>query len=257
MDSALDIFVDATRRIRDLELPSRAQLEGMMKSAMALVARDLEANNIRGAIDTMEKTKAIEDYVKARVRHEKLDLVRGNVVVAGRLDILREIGWWLDENITRDVNKRYADYIDVIGDEKPKFFLDDIGVTPRQSYQWQEIASLPEEEYQEFRKPYLQDSAQDELYFYRLWKYMHPEYSDDPDEELGVELSKSGKKLYRQLKDVKRSVIDYFTSLGKEPVSIREIFFLIGTFEDIRKGLGGAEKKLKELTEVQRVDTPN
>lgn len=56
---------------------------------------------------------------------------------------MRELGWWLDENIDhKGGGLPQHHYIDVMVGKKPKFYLADIGVTPRQSYQWQDLAEF-------------------------------------------------------------------------------------------------------------------
>jgi len=182
-------FNNVLKNVRESDTPSKEVIVSLTQAAYQAVVEYLAEDNMAMAIDTMEKTKAIEDYVKAKVHHQQMELYHANIVTATRFDMLREIGWWLDENLAEygehgvfydRWNKIYrpvnmSKQLHIQG--KPKFFLRDLEITHYQSERWQAIARLPEEEYRAWLNPYLHDGIEgkeNELYFSRLYSYARP-----------------------------------------------------------------------------------
>jgi hypothetical protein len=73
--------------------------EVLASSIMRIVALDLADDNAANAIDTMEKTRAIEEYFKEKVKRQRADLITANHITDGRNRIMREIDWWLNEDL--------------------------------------------------------------------------------------------------------------------------------------------------------------
>src|SRR4030042_1715424 len=157
----IDIPIETTfKEIRSMKIPDKVAVEEFTKNAIKIVRMALVENDFYTAIDTMDKTRVIEDDVKAKVRRNHAQLVTQNIAAAGRYEILWELGGWLDENLVHDGRKTDQRIKRADQNGKPKFWLDDLGINNHQSINWQNIhANLTIDELRSWADQYLHDGA--------------------------------------------------------------------------------------------------
>lgn len=163
---ALELFDQATKTVRASNLINREGIAEYGRAAMRAIDAALKVNDIRSAIDTMQKTKAFEDYVKSQISRKRVTVVDANHLVVVVLKIIRELGWWLDENLVEaGTTKMYSSplppEIAAVLKIKPKFYLDDLGITASTSSKWQKIARMPDEEFDTYITPFLEIDKED------------------------------------------------------------------------------------------------
>jgi hypothetical protein len=248
-NNAIEIFANAAREVRDLDIPSRREVEVLANSALRTIAAELEEKNFQGALDVLDKTKAIEDYWKKKIdRHNVQDVRTLNVWSAGRMRGLRECGVWLEENLNKSgVNRKYGAADNVLSGS---FWLDDLGIDEQQSHRWQALAKVEDEEFDTLLNDFV-NKLEDALTFDRVWKAIKPPKESDPEkpaeERESVDLTTEGKALYDAQKALKKAVVDYVNAAAKQTPPRQELFFLSELIGDTVKGLEAARDRIDLL----------
>jgi hypothetical protein len=243
-NNAIEIFANAAREVRDLDIPSKQAVEALTRSALRMVALDLSNNNIQGAIDTKEKLQAVENYIKAKVGQQQADLITQNVVAAGRLRIIREVGKWLDENIGPGQPKKELSYDTTI-------LLPDLGISRDESSRWQQVAELPDDEFEAWLQPYLDGNVSkgEELYFSRLLKHVQPPKEPSEPTSNGAPLSMQPhiNAVYCWARDGANILQTYVEEVGKGETPQRQIAFVIEQLSSLQKEIETAKRQSGEL----------
>ena len=100
MSDAIEVIVDAHKKLGQLDLQNKELVNELLLSArrnVAIQLADASVEGFKGALDTMDKVKAIEDYIKVKVGQNLAELHTQNMVAAERLRIVRDIGKWLEK----------------------------------------------------------------------------------------------------------------------------------------------------------------
>jgi hypothetical protein len=134
---------------------------------------------------------------------------------------------------------------------KPKFWLDDLGISGDQSKHWQKIYNnLTIDELRSGVDQYLHDGAsgkEDELTWGKVWTLANPRPPAEPEPALEVDLSSGGKITYRILrKTVKKVITKYFEYINKTSVQTREYMFMSAFFMELAQGLSNAAATLNK-----------
>jgi hypothetical protein len=244
-NNAIEIFANAAREVRDLDIPSKQAVEALTRSALRMVALDLSNNNIQGAIDTKEKLQAVENYIKAKVSQQQADLITQNVVAATRLRIIREVGKWLIDNLPDAGNPLWLHDVTIA----PK--LADIGITKRDSSHWQQAAELPDEDFEAWLQPYLNDNVSkgEELYFSRLLKHVQPpkEPSDSTNNGSPLSMQPHINAVYCWVRDGSNVLQTVVEEVGKGETPQRQIAFAIEQLGSLQKEIETAKRQMGEL----------
>lgn len=257
MNSAIQLLTEAEKQVRDLDIPSREAVQALAKSALRMVAVDLANKNPKGALDTLDKMDAIEGYIKAKVQQEHADQVTQNVVAASRFRIRWEVGKWLDKYLVGTVRKGTS----LPEKEVDKYWLEDVfgnnGFSAQhKSFEWQQLyRAFPEpEQLDEYLQPWEDPNNKqvDELMWKHVWIVVKPPKDKAEPEQLDVELSSAGDKLYRTIKDLRTNTINYFDYLTKNKVEVREMIFMAEVFKDAAANLLGAADQLGEAHDTRR-----
>jgi hypothetical protein len=245
-NNAIEIFANAAREVRDLDIPSKQAVEALTRSALRMVALDLSNNNIQGAIDTKEKLQAVENYIKAKVGQQQADLITQNIVAAGRLRIIREVGKWLIEYLPNGGDRK-SDSHDV--NLIPR--LSDLGVTGNDSSRWQQVAELPDKDFEAWLQPYLNDNVSkgEELYFSRLLKYVQPprEPSDSANNGSPLSMQPHINAVYCWVRDGSNVLQTVVEEVGKGETPQRQIAFVIEQLGSLQKEIETAKRQMGEL----------
>jgi len=255
--NALSLFGQATKAVRRSDLIDKEEIEIFGTMAMRAVDAALKEGDIHSAIDSMEKTKAIEDYIKYQVWHERVTMAEANRMVVWRLKILRKIGDWLGENLARpgfDVGAgRNSGSKSVT--TKPAMFLSDIGIDKATSSRWQKIASVSEKDFDAFVKPFTEtpeDTRDNVLTVNKVLMFIDPREPQAPlseaiqalDDELdSIGLPPDGKKAYDLLRKIKQSTIDYVNGIT-DGTPLRHLFFMAAMYKQVGKGLMATANEL-------------
>lgn len=169
-DTTLNVFVDTTKTIHALDIPSKEKAEMLVRTALRMVLEDLADKNIEGAITTLNKYSTIEQYFK----RQHADLITQNTVAVGRLRLIRPIGQHVIDNYEHGnilssgkINItpiRSADNTRFIGaintpvaspDGKPLKFLKDLPVAHNTYLKWMDAAKVTDEEFESWAIYYL------------------------------------------------------------------------------------------------------
>jgi len=104
MTNALDLYVEGRKGIRDLDipLPNKETYAAITTYVINNVLLDLQNNDTAAAVDTADRLRAMEQYIKAKVQRQEADLATQNMMAALRLRTIREIGKWLQENVSHE-----------------------------------------------------------------------------------------------------------------------------------------------------------
>ena len=208
--------------------------------AMQAVDIAIKQNDIRSAIDTMQKTKALEDYVKSQIARKRVTVANANRMVVVVFRIIRELGFWLNENLV--VPGRTKMYSSSFPSEiapvlKPRFYLDDLGVSAVNSHRWQKIARVPDAEFEAYIKPFLQVDEKDRddllsvrkllIYISAMEKTGQSDEEGDVDLGIDIELTKSGRAVYDNGKALNSAIRDWLMTISdKDKMPGRELLFL-------------------------------
>ena len=248
---ALQLFTEATKAVHNTAL-NDASIEVFGRAAIRAIDAALKENAMEQALDTMQKTKAIEDYVISQIDRQRIELAEVNRLIAFRFQILRKIGWWLDENIDKHPGVS-SDM--VTHSEKPKFYLEDLGITKKQSMWWQRMARMSDEEFDAFIEPYLQVDTEDREQLLSLNKLLNFLAPDDPEDAEGeeevdevpdIKLTPSGDVIYGDIKDIEGELQEWVSVI--ETIPMRELIFLGKVLNENHSFIGGVMKRiLKEL----------
>lgn len=100
------------------------------------------AQTVDERLELLSQSRALQDYVKRRIKDREIALVAQNEFAEIHLRAQRDIGKWLAENITQG------------GDRKTKSnsrdaSLKDAGINYTQSSRWQQIAEVPEDTFEQ------------------------------------------------------------------------------------------------------------
>jgi hypothetical protein len=242
--------IDNIRSLKLIDTQSLIELGNRLKQIfnMAIVE-----NNILLAIDTMEQTKAIEDYVKSKVKRNQAEIVGANHITANRFEMLWELGYWLDENIEHKGNQSSWGFRFESPDKKPKFFLDDIGVTQIQSYRWQKLFNNKSiDQLREWNKCYLVQNGKDEpelLQWGYLWKWINPLEEKEKAIEPELELPDPVMRLYKWLLEGKKKVNECIDYLNNNETELRVYIFISKVMLGVAQGLFQAYSSINKVTE--------
>lgn len=259
--TALVKFKEATTKLGTIDIPSKETAMALAQSALQMVLLDLEANNIRGAIETAQNYDVWERYVKNRINGDKKYTLTQNIVVAGRLDIAYETGRWIEKHMVPKGTNRTINHM---VDGRPMIWAQDLkdwGMKLTDWNRWVWISRLGKDQLEEFKKPYLQpaNGTVDELYFYYGYRFANPpkpkESPKEPLIPMDLELSNAGMKLYKALLEVRTALMEYFKLVKADGITLREAIFMAGAIKDQRKGMTAAEIELYKLNKaVNRVE---
>lgn len=188
MTSVLDYYVDANNAVHNLDIPNKDAIEALTRSAMRMIAVDLNRIDVpgfKGAVDTLDKLKAIEDYIRVKKAQQLADLVTQNKVAASRLYAVREIGKWLKIYLApANRPKENCASRSTVNDD-PEYHLDELNITRHQSADWQMIASIPTKEFDEWLNQFVSDAEkiEAELTLSKLLEYIRPQREKQPTKE--------------------------------------------------------------------------
>jgi hypothetical protein len=245
-NNAIEIFANAAREVRDLDIPSKQAVEALTRSALRMVALDLSNNNIQGAIDTKEKLQAVENYIKAKVGQQQADLITQNVVAAGRLRIIREVGKWLIDNIPHEGGQPKKEPL-----PRVTVLTSDLGISRKTSDTWQQVAELPDDEFEAWLQPYLDGNVSkgEELYFSRLLKHVQPpkEPSDSTSNGAPLSMQPHINAVYCWARDGVNVLQTYVEEVGKGETPQRQIAFVIEQLSSLQKEIETAKRQSGEL----------
>lgn len=170
MTNALDLYVEGRNGIRalDIPLPNKETYVAMTTYVINHVLADLQENNTKGAVDTVDRLKAMQQYIVAKVRRQEADLTTANMMEAIRQRSIREIGKWLQENVGNPGQYRQSSGEPIVG--LPE------GIDDHQSSRWQRVAQVSDEKFEEFLYPYIHRDGNNlpQLYFNQLLSYARP-----------------------------------------------------------------------------------
>lgn len=174
MSSELDVFVDTTKTIHALDIPSRDKAEMLVRTALRMVLDDLADKNIEGAITTYNQYSSIEQYFK----RQHADLVTQNTVAVGRLRLIRPIGKYIKKNYVhepylvdadrnrtaiRDEQKKIVNMTTTIPKGLSGKYLKDLPISEKTYLKWMDAAAVTEEEFEEWKKYYLDEDPKNPL----------------------------------------------------------------------------------------------
>jgi hypothetical protein len=241
---ALVLFGQATNAVRASNLIDKEDIERFGVAGMRAVDAALKENNIWSAIDTAEKTRAIESYLLFQKQHERLAMADVNRASKWHLKIIRKIGEWLDGHVAKgNPNLSNGGDISTIGisTEETKVYLDEIGISKDKSADWQRIARMPEEEFEEFTAPFLKPENEVYLSPNKVLTHLSPAPEKPPvnpavkaldDEMKGIGLPSSGTKVYDLLKRARHGTRDYLKEVNDE-TAIRQLYFMSAMFRSV------------------------
>lgn len=186
MENALDVFVDAKKKIHTLDIPSKEMVDNLISAAMRNVALELNMVSIEGfhgAVDTLDKVKAVEDYIKVKRGQLKADLVTQNKVAVARLYIVRDIGKWLKKYLA---HRKHS--VNVDAQNNNEFWIEELGINRHQSSDWQMVASIPTQEFDQWLSQFVSDAEklEAELTLEKLLDYIRPETKTENKDKGGI-----------------------------------------------------------------------
>lgn len=229
--------------IKGMNIPDKDMVEAFAHSALRCVRMALAENNIYAAIDTLDKTRLVEEYIKSKVHRNQAQLQTQNIIAADRYEMLWELGGWLDENVAHNGGARPMTPAGKVIDGKPKFYLSDIGITDHQSEGWQTIRkNIPDiNNLRTFCQDYIADGK--ELQWGLLWSFANPRPPKEPEQIPDIDITDKGKKFYMALKKL---IDKYFEYLNASDVPLREYIFIGTMLMDAGKKLLGASSKIRD-----------
>ena len=198
MTDAINAITIAEKEVEKLTIADKELVNTLLMSARRNVQIQLDKKTAEGfkeAVDTMDKVKAIEDYIKRKRGQGRAELVTQNMVAAERLRIVRDIGKWLWEYLKKDVEylKRGTENprsrSGSTAEEDISYSLDELEISKDQSSDWQKVAGVTEYEFTKWLDKFL-DSAEKseiELYLKLLLLYAKGKEESTPIESLTEE----------------------------------------------------------------------
>lgn len=257
--NALELFDKANKAARVSNYSTKEEIEIYGRAAMRAIIAALKENDMLAAIDTLEKTMAIENYLIFQIGHERAKLADINMLITTRFEILKIIGRWLDEHLAEPGDPPRGDKgtfehhgntsVTMVPqpDGSTKFYLEDLGITKRQSADWQKLAKMPQEQYDDFVKPFLQVDEQDKenlLSFGKIKAIMYPkpipEEPEIPFPKPDFPMSSMGWKVYNTMHALETNALEWNGTIGDhEQVSMRELTFLGRLMVDHYHFIGG------------------
>lgn len=253
-------------QIQEMSIPDATLVEEFAHSALKAVRMALAENNIYSAIDTMDKTRLIEEYIKTKVKRRKAQLSTKNIIAGDVFEMIWEMGGWLDNNLVykeqKTNNNQYHKPADnknkIWPDGRQKFWLEDIDVSENESYQWQIFRDkLTLEQLRDWYKPLTKVGVTEELDWAAAWRLANPRPPTEKEDEIDIDISKVGKSYYRKLKKIKIDTVKYFDYLNKKDMPLREYIFIGNAILETAKGLFGAYNTMRKVTEKDNESSKN
>jgi hypothetical protein len=217
MSNDLEIFVDTTKQIHSLDIPSKAMAERLVRSAMNMVAIDLQNNNITGAIETKNKYESIEHWFK----RQHATLITQNTVAVGRLELIRQIGAYIRDNYehiggnqNKDKNGKFISKDLVITREEQGKYLKDLPISSATYLKWMDAADIEPDEFNQFVLPYLDESVKDDIdgiFLGTVLSHFYPSKYNDVD---APNLPPSLKKVWLLGRDYMDALSDMIIDCG-------------------------------------------
>ena len=236
MSDAIEIITTAQNELDQLDLRNKDLVNSLLLSARRNVAIQLADKSIegfKGAVDTMDKVKAIESYIKVKRGQGQAELVTQNRVAAERLRIVRDIGKWLEKYLA---HKKHSNPLEGSNNDDG-FWLEELGIDDHQSSDWQKAAEYPDEEFERWLFNFL-DTAQkleEELYLNKFLQYLRPR--PEPEE----------KKLPKPEFDYRKYQQDLLTDASMGGVSREEVNKRIKAWTTTREYVETIYKQIGEL----------
>lgn len=259
--TVVEIPIETTfKQIQGMSIPDAKLVEEFAHSALKAVRMALAEDNIYSAIDTMDKTRLIEEYIKTKVKRRKAELSTKNIIAGDVFEMIWEMGDWLDENLVYREQKTHNNQHHKPADNKnklwangkPKFWLDQLDITETESREWQIFRDkLTLDQLRTWYQPLTKVGVTEELDWAGAWKLANPRPPSEKEEEIDVDISAAGKSYYRKLKKIKKDTTVYFEYLNKKEVPLREYIFMGNAILETAKGLFGAYTKMHEITEKE------
>src|SRR4030042_602210 len=234
MTNPLDLYVNANKEVRILNLPNEETINALTVSVMRLVALDLQNNNIKGALDTKDKLQAMEDYIAAKVSQQEADLKTQNMIAALRLRTIREIGDWCEKNIEHSGGKPSPE---------GKVTWKKIGVSHNTGNEWMAVSKIPNDQFELWLTPYLGVGVKTgmELYFSRLLEFAEPRITKAKEEkEPDTFLLPSVMAVQKATSAWKESIRIIVQEIGKRKIPHNQILFLYEEIKDMPKIINSA-----------------
>jgi hypothetical protein len=253
---ALELFDHATKAVHGTGIITKEEIEVYGHMAMQAVDIALKQNDFRSAIDAMEKTKAIEDYVISQIARKRVTVANANRMVVVVFKIIRDIGWWLDENLEDSGRtKKYSDYRSEIAVlDKPKFYLEELEISAISSHRWQKIARMPEEEFEAYIAPFLKVDKDDRDALLSVTKLLsHLSLKKEGSKEKGVEVVEKpdikmthfGRDIYDEIHKLETNLLYWLVTISdKDKMTVRELLFLGKIMDEHRRFMGGVMKDI-------------
>jgi hypothetical protein len=238
--NALQTFVDTTRTIRELNIPSKEQADALVRSAMRMVANDLSNGNLNGAKHTADQLEAVEKFLKRKVQQYQADRITQNIIAAGRYRTIREIGKWCIENVNhRQSETAGGRDINISLDDGAKLSMvtttiAELGIGVSTYKHWLMVGGLSDDDFDNFIAPYLDENINrdKELYITLLYKLAIPAYAKEKP-EAPLSLAPHMKSLYLSINGLRNTMQRAQTEIDKGETPRTQAQFIFDQFRSL------------------------
>lgn len=253
MSNELDVLAKTTKAIHEIEIPNREIAEALVRSAMRVVANDLANNNLQGAKDTQDKLKAVEQYLKAKLTQLHADRITQNIIAAGRMRTIRQIGQWCVENVNSEPGNPNLQSMDRTSIMLRDQALNEMGIDSHTYWDWLQLAQVPEDRFEKYLSYFLNENIKQnlELTYTKTWKKFFPSKSSEssrehaPRKPLNIAPCLNNVCVSIQnLQDDLTVMVDE-TSKGEIPVS--QVWYVFDRLKELSKAVETTKIKVGEL----------
>lgn len=252
MSNELDVFVDTTKVIHAMEIPSKEKAEMLVRTALRMVLDDLADKNIEGAITVYNQYSTIEQYFK----RQHADLVTQNTMGVGRLRLIRPIGQYIKDEYyhgsTINGRTKNGDY-SFVSEYQTNKRLGDLPITHHTYTKWIDASTVTEEEFEKWAVYYMGNDPErplkeeDDVHFMLfLRKFFSAKYGGDTS---GPSLLPHMKRAYNAWEEIIAAyqVMVQATADGNTPIEQINI-----VREQMNKAVEVVNDSLKKIGELYK-----
>lgn len=255
--NTLEKFVETTKAIRALDIPSKETADALVRSAMRMVAIDLSNGNLSGAKHTADQLEAVEKFLKRKVEQQQADRITQNTVAAGRYRVIREIGRWLIDNVDHGTKRSAGGIANLSNDKsidglviKVAKVLVELGIGETTYKRWLYIGALPDDDFDSFLSPYLDENIQQnmELYISLLYR-LAVAWEKEPSKitEPSITLAPHLKAVYLATAYLRDKMQKAQSEIDKGNTPSSQVQFIFDQFTDLVDDINTFMRHTKDL----------
>jgi hypothetical protein len=242
-----DLLVNAQKEARKLNVPSIEAVEDLCKTAMRMLAADLENNDFAGATDILNKVGAFEKYLRSIPKTHANYTLNVNTMAATHVRGLRDTGRKLKNHMAPE---SWQPNSSVKSLEEPMIHESDLekyNITRNKYGFWRRLSDIPDDKFDSYIAPYIDGGVEKGMILYWTNLYNHFYSTPSTPDELPIAMTPAMAKIYRAVRDLYAAIDGGVEDIAKGETPITQPRYILEYWKKLPEKMAHFKSTTKEL----------